>query len=115
MTQWARRVRGVLGMGLAWAIGGVGVAGVLETLDNVLPAAHPVTRLVDMWPQVLAILGFVAGVLFAIVLGAMARRRRFEEFSFTGFAALGALAGALLGALAEAGRRGVVQPAGCDA
>jgi hypothetical protein len=87
-------------MGLAWAIGGIGVAGVLELADNLTAAAHPVTRLVDMWPQVLAVVGFVAGVVFAVVLGVVARRRRFEEFTFPQFAALGAIAGAVVGTLA---------------
>ena len=102
MAQWTRRLRGVLGMGFAWAVGGIGVAGILETLDNVSAATHPVTRLVDMWPQTLAIVGFVAGVLFAIILGVVARRRRFEEFTFPQFAGLGAIAGVLVSLLALA-------------
>lgn len=100
MAQWTRRVRGVLGMGLAWAIGGIGVAGVLELIDNVLPAAHGVTRLVDMWPQLLAMLGFVGGVLFALALGVAMRRKRFDQFTFPQFAGLGALAGAALATFA---------------
>ncbi|MDF1502372.1 hypothetical protein [Roseisolibacter sp. H3M3-2] len=87
-------------MGFAWAIGGIGVAGILETLDNVSATFHPVTRLVDMWPQTLAVVGFVAGVLFAVILGVAARNRRFEQFTFPQFAGLGALAGAVVSVLA---------------
>ncbi|MGZ8413628.1 MAG: hypothetical protein ACXW05_12910 [Gemmatirosa sp.] len=95
----ARRIRGVLGMGLIWAIGGMGIGGLIELIDNVLPAAHGFTRQVDMWPQTLAIPGFVAGVVFAIVLGIAGGRRRFEELSFQRFAAWGAVTGLLVGAL----------------
>lgn len=99
MTKWPRRVRAALGMGLLWAVGGVAVAAVLETLDNIAPATHPVTRLVDMWPQALAILGFFLGVIFAIVLGVVGRRRRFDEFSLGEFTAWGVLSGLVLGAV----------------
>ena len=99
MRRVVRRVRGALGMGLAWAIGGIGVGGLIELLDNVAPAAHGFTRQVDMWPQTLAIPGFIAGVVFAIVLGIAGGRSRFEELSFQRFAAFGVVAGVLVGAL----------------
>lgn len=97
MSVWLRRVRAVVGMGLLWALGGIAVAGVLELLDNLTAAAHPVTRRVDMWPQTLAMLGFACGVLFAVLLGVRGRRRRFEEFTLAQFTAWGVAAGALLG------------------
>ncbi|HYD54031.1 MAG TPA: hypothetical protein VEA99_15460 [Gemmatimonadaceae bacterium] len=99
MKKWLRRARGAIGLGLLWAVGGVGIAAVLELLDNVMPAAHPLTRLVDMWPQTLAILGFLAGTIFGIVLGVAGARRRFDELSVPWFTAWGALAGLSLGAL----------------
>jgi hypothetical protein len=99
---WLRRVRAVVGIGLVWAAGGLGVAGVLELMDNLVPAAHPVTRLVDMWPQTLAILFFACGVVFAVVLGVARGGRRFEESSLRHFAACGAAAGLALGLLAMA-------------
>lgn len=99
MSQVLRRVRGVLGMGLIWAIGGIGIGGLIELLDNVMPAAHGFTRQVDMWPQTLMIPGFIAGVVFAIVLGIAGGRRRFEELSFQRFAAWGVVTGLLVGAL----------------
>jgi hypothetical protein len=95
-------------MGLIWAVGGLLLGGLIELVDNVLPVAHPLTRLVDMWPQTLAILAFPYGVIFAIVLGIVGRRRRFEEFSLSQFAAWGAVAGLVLGVLAMARGAGVV-------
>jgi O-antigen/teichoic acid export membrane protein len=97
MSQALRRVRGAVGMGLVWAIGGAGVGGLIELLDNVVPAAHGFTRQVDMWPQVLAIPSFMLGVLFAVVLGIVGARRRFDQLSVPQFAGWGAMAGLLLG------------------
>lgn len=107
MQQWLKRIRGVIGMGLIWAVGGVFVGGLIELADNVLPAAHPWTRLVDMWPQTLAILFFRRGVIFALVLGLAKGRRRFEDFSLAQFAAWGAVAGLVLGLLAVATGAGI--------
>jgi hypothetical protein len=86
-------------MGVAWAIGGALVGGLIELIDNVLPGALPFARGVDMWPQTLAIPGFLGGVIFGVVLMIAARRRRFSELSVSRFAALGAGAGILLGGI----------------
>lgn len=99
MKQWVRRARGAIGLGLLWAVGGVAIAAVLELMDNITPAVHPLTRLVDMWPQTLAMVGFLCGTLFGVVLGIAGTRRRFEELSLPLFATLGALAGLALGTL----------------
>ncbi len=97
VTIWLRRLRGVLGMGLVWAMGGAAVGGVIELLDNVLPGGLPGASAVDMWPQTLAIPAFLGGLIFAVVLFVAAGRRRFDELSLPVFAALGALAGLILG------------------
>ena len=102
MQTWRRRIRGAIGLGLLWAAAGAGVGALIELIDNVLPAAHPLTRLVDMWPQTLAIPGFLGGVVFATVLGIAAGRRRFDELSLPRITAWGAVAGLLLGGLAMA-------------
>ncbi len=102
MPMWLKRVRATLGMGVLWAVGGMGVGGVIELLDNVLPGGLAMASKVDMWPQTLAIPGFIGGVIFAIVLMVAARRQRFDELSMPRFAAWGALAGLALGALAMA-------------
>lgn len=102
MRSSLRRIRGALGMGLVWAVGGALVGGLIELIDNVLPGALPWISRVDMWPQTLAIPGFLGGVVFAAVLGIAGGRRRFGELSFARFAAWGALAGLLLGGVAMA-------------
>jgi hypothetical protein len=100
MKRWLRRIRGAVGMGLIWAAGGAGVGGLIELMANVLPGGLPMASAVDMWPQTLAIPGFLGGVVFATVLGIAGGRRRFDELSLPQFAAWGAVAGLLLGGLA---------------
>lgn len=100
MKRWLARARGVLGMGLIWAAGGIGVGGLIELLDNVLPGGLAMAKRVDMWPQTLAIPGFIGGVIFAIVLMIAGRKYRFDELSMRQFLVWGALAGMLLGGLA---------------
>ena len=97
MGKWLKRGRAAVGLGLIWAVGGLGIAGVLELLDNINPVFHPVTRAVDMWPPVLAALGFLAGTLFGVLLGIVGARRRFDELSLPWLSASGAAAGLLLG------------------
>jgi hypothetical protein len=100
MSKVLRRARAVLGMGLVWAAGGFGVGGMIELLDNVLPGGLDMASAVDMWPQTLAIPGFLGGVVFGVVLGIAGARHRFDELSLPRFAAWGAVAGLLLGGLA---------------
>jgi hypothetical protein len=100
MTRWLRRLRGAAGMGLIWAAGGAGIGGLIELIDNILPGVLAIASAVDMWPQTLAIPGFLGGVVFSAVLGIAGRRRRFGELSLPRFAAWGAVAGLLLGGLA---------------
>ena len=74
--------------GVVWAIVG---GGVMEAFVD------PQGRILDMWPQVLGIAGFLGGASFSIAFGIAARRRSFEELSLARFAALGALGGVAAG------------------
>ena len=93
-----RRIRGAIGTGLtwalAWAIGGV----LIGVASNVLPFLpwDAFFKVFDAPLPALAVPGFIAGVLFSIVLGLVAHRRRFSELSVSRFALLGALGGLLL-------------------
>ncbi|MEZ4456503.1 MAG: hypothetical protein R2882_08140 [Gemmatimonadales bacterium] len=94
MGNWLRRLRGALGMGLSWAlVWAVVGGGIMEAFVD------PDGRILDMWPQTLAIPGFVGGVVFSVLLGVAERRRRFDELSLGRFASLGAVTGLLLGTL----------------
>lgn len=97
MNGWWRRVRAALGMGLIWAGGGAAIGGLVELLSNLIPAL-PV-GFIDMWVQTLAIPGFLGGVTFSVVLGVLARDRRFDELSLPFVVGLGLLGGVVLGGL----------------
>ena len=97
MKKWLKRIRAALGMGFIWALGGIAAGGLPELADNVVPGGVPAVHVVDMWPQTLAIAGFLGGILFALVLGVLGGRRRFHEFSHGQFIGFGTLSGALLG------------------
>lgn len=95
MKRWLRRIRGVVMMGLTWAVGWAVVGGgVMEGIVD------PHGKILDMWPQTLAIPGFFGGVAFSLVLSISEGRRRFDELSLLRFGVLGAVAGLLLGVLA---------------
>lgn len=94
MNKWLMRLRGAIGMGLTWAVGGAFVGGMIELTWNLWPG-FPIGPLVDMWPQTLAIPGFLAGLVFSGVLGLAGRNRRFDELSLPRFAAWGAVGGLL--------------------
>lgn len=98
MHQFVRRLRGALGMGLIWALGGALVGGLIEGVLNILPGSDMWLG-VDMWPAALAIPAFLAGVAFSVVLALAESRRGFDELRLPRVALWGALGGVLLGGL----------------
>ena len=97
MASWLRRIRAAVGMGLIWGVGWAIVGGaVMEGIVD------PHGKILDMWPQTLAIPGFLCGAVFSVLLGIAASGRRFDELSLPRFGALGAGTGLLLGVLAAA-------------
>lgn len=97
MKKWLRRTRAAIVMGLTWGIAWGLVGGfIMEAI------ADPHGRILDMWPQTLAIPGFLGGVVFSVVLWLTERRRRFDELSLGRVAVSGAVAGLLLCGLAVA-------------
>lgn len=98
MKGWMKRVRGVIGMGLVWAIGWA-IAGLMIGVASKLLPGLPWDSFFSVFDAplpALAVPGFFGGVLFSIVLGVAARRRRFDELSLPRFAAWGAVGGLLL-------------------
>ena len=80
MKKWLKRIRGALGMGLAWA-----ATWFVLTIPTVV-----------WWigfPVMFAMQGFMGGVIFSTVLGIVEGRRRFDEMSLPRFAAWGAVGG----------------------
>lgn len=96
-NTWVKRARAAVVIGLTWAVAWAVVGGaVMEGIVD------PHGRIIDMWPQTLAIPGFLGGALFSLVLGIAAQRRSFDDLSIARFGVWGALAGLLVGALASA-------------
>ncbi len=91
MTGWFRRIRGGVGLGLTWAFAWFGAGMVLALA---FPGAADVP-----FPLLWGAFGFVGGVIFSAVLGAIEGRRRFEELSLPRFAAWGGVGGFVLYAL----------------
>jgi hypothetical protein len=91
--KWLRRIRGALLMGLIWAV----VWAPLGLLVGMI--VDPDGSMDEPWIAAGTYPGFIAGVLFSIVLGIAARRRRLEDLSMRRVTAWGALAGGVLGAL----------------
>lgn len=98
MTIWLRRLRGVIGMGLTWAVGWALVGVLIGVASNLLPGLpwDAFFYIFDAPLPALAIPGFLGGMLFSTVLGVAGRRRRFEQLSLGRIAIWGALGGVLL-------------------
>lgn len=92
MKKLLRRVRGALGMGLAWAFAWFSAGMVL--LFIVGPEAADVP-----FPLGFGALGFFAGVSFSGVLGVVEGRRSFDQMSIPRFAGWGAVGGLLFSVL----------------
>ena len=80
-------------MGLLWALVWAPAAVLLGLVVD------PDGSMDEMWVAIGAYAGFLGGLAFAVVLGILGRRRRFEELSLVRFAAWGAAGGLLVGAL----------------
>ena len=98
MPKWLRRIRGAVGIGLTWAAGWA-LVGVLIGVSSLLLPGLPWDRFFEVFDAplpALAVPGFVGGAIFSVVLGFVARRRRFSELSLPLFAVCGAVGGLLL-------------------
>lgn len=90
MRGWSRRIRGALLMGVTWALAWAPIGilvGFIVDRDG---------RMDEPWILVGAYPGFLAGVVFSVLLGVVGRRSRFEDFSLRTFAAWGAAAGSIM-------------------
>ena len=92
MKKWLRRIRGAVGMGLTWAAAWFGVGAIvgLVMLGDYGPTGAAFSA------AIYAVLGFVGGAVFSVVLGITEGRRRFDQMSLWRFAAWGAVGGLLL-------------------
>ena len=90
MHKW-RRIRGAIGMGLAWGIAWGAVGSIPRWVFGFNTDAP--------FPIIFGVLGFVAGVIFFGLLVLTEGHRTFDQLSVPRFAAWGAAGGLLLSAL----------------
>ncbi|HUQ99388.1 MAG TPA: hypothetical protein VM166_08040 [Gemmatimonadaceae bacterium] len=87
MKTWGRRIRGAIGMGLAWGAAAFGAGVLLARVPGFysdLPFA-----------LVFAPLGFVSGIIFSVIL-VLIGRRGLDRMPLSRFASWGAVSGLLL-------------------
>lgn len=89
MNRWLRRLRGAVGIGLAWGLAWLAAGLVLLAIVGVGAADVP-------FPLFFGLLGFIAGVIFSVILGLAERHRRFDQMSMPRFAGWGAAGGLVL-------------------
>ena len=92
MGKWLRRIRGAMGMGVAWGLAWFGAGMVLLLIVGPDAADVP-------FPLGFGLLGFLAGALFSGILGMVERGRRFHQLSLPRFAGWGAAGGLLFAVL----------------
>lgn len=80
---WLRRVRGAVGIGLAWAlpwwIVGTALSPYLRSLAKAMPARSLGEAMLD--GSLIGWYGFLAGITFSFVLGVAGRRRGFTDLT----------------------------------
>ena len=91
MPKLLRRIVGAIGMGFTWAAAWGAVGMVPRWLFGFNTDAP--------FPLIFAVLGFIAGVIFSVLLTLFERRRGFEQLTLSRFAGWGAVSGLLLSAV----------------
>jgi hypothetical protein len=100
VSDWLRRLRGAIGLGVSWAVGWAPIGAVVGVVLGVTVGAPiGLGGVVLVNATAFAILGFAGGALFSTALRLSEGRRRFEELSMPRLTALGAAGGLVLGGL----------------
>jgi hypothetical protein len=94
VKEWLRRTGGAVVMGLIWAAVWAAVGALMGLVD---PSGS--TDALWLGPAIGLLPGFVGGLIFSVLLGIAARRRRLDEMSLSKAIACGGMAGLLVGML----------------
>ena len=97
-------IRGAILLIVLWTIGwGLGFGGIMEVVD-------PDGKIQDVWLTMLAVPGFIGGLIFSALLVSIERGRIFDEISLARFAVWGVVTGLILGLLSIPAEVGDVSP-----
>src|SRR5262245_61158805 len=102
MRNLLRRLRGMLGLGAAWALGWVPVGALFGRwmfLTWPFPFDLSLTDSVIAGAKIFGAMGFAGGGIFSGALRLSEGRRNFEQLAIPRFAGLGAVGGFVLGGL----------------
>jgi hypothetical protein len=91
MGKWLRRIRGAIGMGVIWGAVWGFVGGIPRWVLGIRADAP--------FGIIFGVLGFLAGIMFSVILVLTERSRRFDQMSLRRFGAWGAAGGLLLSAV----------------
>jgi hypothetical protein len=100
MKGFLRRLRGLIGTGLTWAVGWAGLYGATLLVMRILGAeAIWDPSLVFRVVLNVGTLGFIAGASFGVILSLLERHKRLEDLTFKRLALWGSLAGLVIVAM----------------
>ena len=101
MKPFLRRLRGIIGTGLTWAAGWMGLIGLVVFPVLALFGAPIFSDFGLYLKNVLIVgeLGFIAGGSFGLVMTALERRKKLEDLSFFRIALWGGIGGLALAAI----------------
>ena len=97
MKRWLKRIRGAVGIGLAWAAAWFGFGVIFGPFFG--------ATVVGLFEVALsfAVWGLIGGAIFSMTLGVAEGRRTFDEMSLPSFAVLGAVVGLFVSGLLAGG------------
>src|SRR5688572_26812872 len=105
MKKWMSGVHGTVLMIVLWVLGwGLGFGGIMEAFVD------PDGKIQDVWLTLLAVPGFVGGLLFSGLLWFAEGRRSFNEISLARLSLWGVITGLVIGLLTIPAEVGDVSP-----
>ena len=100
MKGLLRRLRGIIGTGLTWAVGWMGLIG-LVVFPVLALLGNPIFSNIGLYLTnvfIVGVGGFIAGGGFAVVLGVLERHKKLEDLSSWRMGIWGALGGLVFAA-----------------
>jgi len=101
MKGFLKRLRGIIGMGLTWAVGWIGVIGV-GFFSVLALLGRPIFADIGLYLKnvlIVGVGGLIAGSAFGLVLTALEHRKKLEDLSLLRIGIWGGIGGLALAAL----------------